>query len=285
MTQPATPPPDGDTVQILVIAAITLALIEIEKQVRRDVEETIRTALEAFTAFLLLAVAAPPAVVLTGLELLSIAKIHNALIKTVETARDKVAQAVEAAYTSGAQVALSKVKLDLAAQGYTVPSTLPELGTASDMLVRDVANMFGQTQLDLQNGIREAYDSTPDRAARIVAIRKAIDTITTAVQNRAAAAASTAVYRGSTDAQQAIFTEYQNATSGSAGTAVYKRWRVTATDPCGMCEALNGTLVGINAEFDGNATTVPKDLRPVWRNLAGPPRHPNCRCQLELVRR
>lgn len=284
MTQPATPPPDGNTAQVLVIAAITLALIEIEKQVRREVEDTIKQAMEAFTAFLLLAVAAPPTVILTGLELLSIAKIHNGLVKTIDTARDKVSLAIEVAYSTGAQIALTKIKKDLAEHDYEVPSTLPELGNASDMLVRDVDNMFGQTQLDLQNGIREAYDSTPDRAARIVALRKAIDTITTAVQNRAAAAASTAVYRGSTDAQQAIYSEYQNATSGSAGTALYKRWRVTATDPCGMCEALDGTIVGINSEFDGTATTIPKDLRPVWRNLAGPPRHPNCRCQLELVR-
>jgi hypothetical protein len=62
-----------------------------------------------------------------------------------------------------------------------------------------------------------------------------------------------------------------------------KRWIVTSNDPCGMCEALDGTMVGVNGEFDHNATTSEKDYRRVWRNLLGPPRHPNCRCRLELV--
>jgi hypothetical protein len=77
-----------------------------------------------------------------------------------------------------------------------------------------------------------------------------------------------------------MFDAYQRDT-GIPG--LMKRWRTTSTQPCGMCEALDGTMVGINGEFDHQATTDPRDLRPVWRNLAGPPRHPNCRCRLELV--
>lgn len=279
MTQPS-PLPDSNTAQILAAAAIALALIEVERQVRQDVHDTIDTALAAFAAFLLLALAAP-AVVITGIALLSLATVHKALTSTIEATRGRVRATVNTAYTSAAQVAQAKVTADLAQHGYTVPSTLPELGTTRDTILRDVDTMFGHAQTDLQNTIRAAYDSTQDPNGRILAVRQAIDAATARLQQRAAAATSTAVYRGSTDAQQAIYTEFQN-TTGT--TNLYKRWRVTASDPCGMCAALNGTIVGINAEFDHTATTVDKDLRPVWRNLTGPPRHPNCRCQLELVR-
>lgn len=282
MTQPAAPAPASNG-QVIAAAAIALALIAVEQQLRQAVQQDLETAFDAIAAAALITAAAAPGTVLTGLALLSLPAFHNTLTSALDKARHDIADTVETAYVTGAQIAKTKVAADLADLGYTVPTGLPELPDTTGSILRDVDAMLGYAQTDLQNNIRLAFDGISGddpTAARLIAIRQAIENARLRYTQRTQAAATTALYRGSTDAQEAIFSEYQN-TTGHAG--LLKRWRTTSTDPCGMCKALNGTTVGINAEFDHQATTNAKDYRRVWRNLSGPPRHPNCRCQLELV--
>jgi hypothetical protein len=160
---------------------------------------------------------------------------------------------------------------------------MPELGDTIDRLLSDVDTMFGHAQSNVHNSIADAFDgvSGPNaRAGRIVVINQAVKASAARISQRAQASAAVAVHAGSNEALRAIFDRYQTQ-YGVPG--LMKRWRVMATDPCGMCRELDGTMVGINGEFDHNATENDKDYRRVWRNLLGPPRHPNCRCQLELV--
>lgn len=282
MTQPAAPPPShADTV--VAVAVIGLALIAVEARVRSEVDDDITAALVAYTALLLAALAAPGVAVTTGVQLMSRDDVHTGLVRTIGTLKTTVAANIEAGYQAAAHVALMKATADLKHDGYTVPAALPELGTTIDRILDDVDTMLGHAQTDVQNSVIAAFDGVqgPDAdAARRLVIARAVDKATARLMQRAQAAAGTAVNQGSSDAQQAIYSRYRNDT-GRPGLA--KRWVVTAVDPCGMCEALNGAVVALDAEFDHDATTVDKDLRPVWRNLLGPPRHPNCRCQLELV--
>lgn len=270
MTQPAVQPPPQDDNHVIESTTLALALIALEQQAHDDVDTTISNLYKGLAAAGLLAAASAPATTLTGLALISLPAFHTTTVALFNAARLKVADTVTASYQAAAHVAKTHVTDQM---GWD-PGDLPDLGTSLDTLLRDVETMFGHAQTELQNLVQAGYDpANPHKLG---------DTITNAspgLTARATAAATTAVQRGSTDAQQAIWTKYQTLT----GTALLKRWRTTSSNPCGMCQALNGTTVGVNGDFNARATTKTKDLRPVWRNLSGPPRHPNCRCQLDLV--
>jgi hypothetical protein len=200
------------------------------------------------------------------------------MTNTLDKARSQVRSIIDSGYEAAAQLTLSHLTNQFGT--VNTPDVLPELGTSRDTLLRDVDLMFGHAQTDIQNRIAKAYDSADGTSARMLAVKTASDDATARLANRADKTGTTTVNRAASDTQQAVFDHYRQAT-GTPG--LMKRWRTTSKDPCGMCEALNGTLIGINGEFDPRATTNEKDLRPVWRNLAGPPRHPHCRCRLELV--
>lgn len=272
MTQPI-PPEQGAAGQIITATTIGLALIAVEARVRQEVDDAIQALYQGLAAAGLLAAATAPGTVLTGLALISMASFHTATTGLFDAARRQIRDAISAGYTAAAQVAYSHARAELDED--FLPDGLPDLGSTLDRILADVDTMFGHAQSDLQNTIVNTFD--PDDPHQLG--QNILDT-QHGLRNRAQAAAGTAVHQGANDALQALYDHYQTET-GILG--LMKRWRVTASNPCGMCTALDGTLVGINAEFDHDATTVDKDHRRVWRNLLGPPRHPNCRCQLELV--
>jgi hypothetical protein len=275
VTQPQTAEPGASTgTKVLGGAALGLALISLEQQARDDISNTIANLYKGLGAAALLASTSAPGTALTGLALISLPTFHTATTSLFNAARLKVADTVRSSYQAAAQVTHAKLTDDLAEQGYQVPDDLPELGTSLDTLLRDVDTMFGHAQSDLQNLVQTQYN--PDDPHQLLGQILDADG---ALTNRALGSATTAVHRGSTDTQQAIYSDFQNHT----GMTLLKRWKTTSLNPCGMCKALNGTTAGINADFNPRATTNAKDLRPTWRNLSGPPRHPNCRCQLELV--
>ncbi len=281
MTQPA-PPQQTDAGPVIAAAAIGLALIAVESQVRQQVEEDIDAAVTAISAVLAAALAATlvgPVAIVTAAELLSRADVHRGISGTLDDAMGKVSATIASGYTAGANVALARARQEL---GDDID--LPELDPTLDVLTRDIDTMFRHAEADITNNVRVAYDGVQGQDAdtlRPVVVDQALQQAAARLQQRAAATAGTAVNQGASDAQQAIWKEHQNTTGG----VFYKRWKVTASDPCVMCLALDGTIVAVSAEFDHQAGGESRDWRPVWRNLLGPPRHPNCRCQLELVRR
>jgi hypothetical protein len=278
VTQPE-PPPDH-TAEILATVAATYALVAIEARVREEIEDSIAIAATALIAIVVAAIATPGVLIASGLQLIARHDVNTAIGRLSDKTRDHVAASVHSGYAAAAQIALQKATRDLAEYDYTAPNTLPELGDNIDRLLDDIDTMFGHAHTDFQNSITTAYDSKTDLIARAAAIRETIDQAAARLNQRALATATTAVHTGAFDAQQAIYNEFQTHTGR---TGLLKRWRVTSRTPCGMCDALDGTTVGINAEFDHDATTDDRDTRPVWRNLQGPPRHPNCRCHIELV--
>jgi hypothetical protein len=280
MSQPAPAPAGGQGGNVVAAAAIGLALIAIESQTRQQVQQAIDDAYRMIAAVAVTTAATAPGTVITGVGLLSLATMHHGLTANLEQARRQVADAVRAGYQAAAATALARLQAEL---GEHAPEQMPELGDNLDRLLQDVDTLFGHGQSDLANSIAAAFDSIQGDnpgPARLVAINQAVTISQARTAQRAQASASVAVQAAASDVEQAVFAHFQNE-AGIPGLA--KRWVVTSSDPCGMCTALDGTMVGVSAEFDHNATTDEKDYRRVWRNLFGPPRHPNCRCRLELV--
>jgi hypothetical protein len=69
----------------------------------------------------------------------------------------------------------------------------------------------------------------------------------------------------------------------TAAPGLGKMWvAVLDSRTCSHCKALHGTVLEPAAEFPADAGAVPLG---VYRNvLIGPPRHPNCRCVLAIVK-
>lgn len=261
--------------------ALALALLALEARARTDVVEQIEKATAAYAGYL--------AAVITdggetdGTTLLSRADLHQALTMLLDAAHRNVAETLTVAYTAATEVARAATIKQFAALGHDVPTDLGDLGSTLSALLLDVDRAFGNVQTDIQNGVRTAFDGvTGDdpTPARVLATHAALRRATAGLRLRLAASTSTAVHQGARDAQTAVFSNYA---AMHTYAQVKKQWVVTSNNPCGMCEALDGTEVGLNDEFDRTATTEGTKLRPVYLDLQGPPRHPNCRCQIELV--
>lgn len=280
MSQPQQPTDDGGSGNLIAAAAIGLALVAIESKTREQVQDAIDTAFTTIAAVAVTTASTAPATVVTGIALLSLATMHTAITSNLAQAQQQVRAAVTAGYTAAANTTFAKLTAEL---GDGAPTTLPHLGDNLQRLLSDADTMLGHAQTDLQNSIAGAFDGIhgPNpTAARIVAIGQAVKDSQARFNQRAGAIAGVAVQVAETDVEQVVFNHYQTET-GIPG--LMKRWVVTSSNPCAMCRELNGTMVGVNAQFDMNAGSNTKDYRRVWRNLLGPPRHPNCRCQLELV--
>lgn len=277
MTQPATTSTGGGH-QVLATAAITLALIALEQSAQQQINQAISTAADAIAKAAIVVASAAPGTLLTGIALISIPALHTALTTNLDTARQRVSDAVTAGYQAALSTAQVHTLADLAQHGYQ-PDTMPFSDQSLDTALRDITTMFGHAQTDIQNRIIAAFNPQDTLAERILKLQAAVTAAETTLTGRATKTVTTAIQRAATDTQQALYSDFQTHSPQILG----KRWVTTSNDPCGMCRALNGTIVGVNAEFNARATTTAKDLRPVWRNMAGPPRHPNCRCKLELV--
>jgi hypothetical protein len=280
MTQPAPPPSQPTNGQVVAAAAVGLALVAVEARVREQIQDDLDAALDTVAAVLIIALAAG---ILTGTELLSRHDVHTATTTALDTAADTTSAAIQAAYAAAAQIALVKAQRELKKAGHDVPSTLPDLGGASTALIGDIDLAYSQGKTDLQNTVRDAVDGIQGDnpgAARTVAVNAAVTAVGKRLGQRVQATGSTAVHQGANDALNAIYADFATI---NPYVTLRKRWHVTAADPCGVCRALDGTTVAVGAEFDHDAGRDTGDWRHVWRNLQGPPRHPHCRCQLELV--
>ncbi len=279
MTQPQVAPAEqSDAGAIIAVAAIGLALVAIEARVRQEVEDAIAAAATAIGVALAAILAAPP-VTLIGITLIADPRVYAALTGKLAAARRRSKEAVASGYHGAAAVALARSRRDFADDNIE----LPELPDTLTRLDADLDTMFRHAEGDIANSVRLAFDGVQgDDAAvvRPVVVDQALQQAAARLQRRAAASAGVAVHRAASDAQQAIWLQQQM----NADTVYRKRWVAASAQPCGMCRALHGSIVALDAEFDHNAASDDRDWRPVWRGLQGPPRHPDCRCQLELVR-
>jgi hypothetical protein len=112
--------------------------------------------------------------------------------------------------------------------------------------------------------------------------QKAIAAITKTsalLSTRAAAGASVAANRGYTEQQLAA---YEAIAQENPGWVVKKVWTANFTNntPCPTCAALHGTTIEISEVFSDLQSY--KKAPGIYQDLAGPPRHVNCKCRLTI---
>ena len=98
--------------------------------------------------------------------------------------------------------------------------------------------------------------------------------VVTDISRRAHAGISAATHRGYTEGQLSTITD----------TSMLKMWVANFAQPpergpCLTCIALHGMTIPVTEQFPAEVTYAAKPLG-VYRDLLGPPRHPNCRCKL-----
>lgn len=156
-----------------------------------------------------------------------------------------------------------------------IPDSIPDTRwvTEAGKRLTDAYNEWrGKIQLALNSAIQQ-NDLSP--AARAEFFNELADKINANLVLRASLGAATSVQRSHTDA----------ITQGAQalGKTVKLVWHTNFTEnTCGMCAALDGTTVAPGEQFDASATRTGK-LVPLFTDLDGPPRHPNCACVIGIV--
>ena len=255
-------------------------LLTIEQRVRSLVAARMQQLRTGYGAHL--AVAVREGTDLSGTELLSRAGLSAALVTALAGAQAGALTAIRAGHRAAGTVARTSVERELATQGFQPPEQDRTDSVYLAAVLAGLAAAFATAILDIQNTVRAAFDAvtgtaTVVAAARVLTTREALGRAVRRLGVRVTAAATSAVHRGYTDAQNTAYTAYDNT---HAYLRVTKRWQVQSVNPCAYCLALHGTVVDIGAEFDRTLGPTDRPHLPVFRDLLGPPRHVNCRCRL-----
>lgn len=249
------------------------ALLAIEQRVRSQTAAQLSAISTHVSAYLGAVIREHPD--LTATEILSRDDVHQTLTTVLNGAQLKAETSTSAGYKAAAALALVATAVEFKDLGHQ-PKTLPALGGYLDAIIRGIRLAFARALLDIHNTVRPAHDGVtgPNPGpARVLTTHSALKRVVRRLGVHVNTAAAFAVHRGFTDAQLALYEEYKQV---NPYVALNKRWQVTANDPCPVCQALDGAVVAIDAEFDRG------DALGVHRDLQGPPRHPNCRCRLSL---
>lgn len=159
-----------------------------------------------------------------------------------------------------------------------------------DWLLTDVDRSYDSLAV-LRAAVRVSWLSSPTHAGRAEAVKNAVLAHGTdlALRNRLAAEVAAPAARAQAEIAQGE--ELQ-----SAGVRVWKQWRCRCTGNipdervCHWCRALHGMVIPLHANFPmgephdltghGRLTRPPRLYHGV---LAGPPRHPRCRCHIKIL--
>jgi len=173
--------------------------------------------------------------------------------------------AIQAVYSAASRVGLGFAARQTSTQAST-DNLLPTSSYLEDALARVHVSL--QQQRSVLSGAvsRSGQHANPESDVR--------DLVRTS-SFRARLALQSAAQRGFTDAQDMVYTVHG---------VESKMWQADFDNhvPCPTCQALHGTIVSTGGLFPGDRTYA--DRAPaVFGDLAGPPRHPNCRCILVPV--
>lgn len=184
-------------------------------------------------------------------------------------------QAVDTAY-------LQSVLADL--QGYLGSwsgKVVPAAQAAYSKVPQATSYQQGGTSVNVPRDTAVArWNAVRDSASRPVNGTSPV----TDISKRSQAGIAAATHRGYSEGQLA---QAQQQAAGQGTGAVRKVWVANfAQDPergpCLTCIALHGQVRELHEQFDSAATFGTKAL-PVYRDLLGPPRHPSCRCRLQII--
>lgn len=203
-------------------------------------------------------------------EILSSAEVDAALNAALAVARDLVLAILTAGYAAGARVATA-----------TTDAELTQANLARDDLGDDPGHLTAITA-----AVTTAYlAARTDLGRRITAattdaVTAGVSATVRRLRVSVRAAATVAVHLGYTDTQLAL---WKATAEHNTHLRLVKRWHAEP-DCCPTCDALNGTELPLDADFDATATSDPNFTPPKpYLTLAGPPRHPHCRCRLVIT--
>lgn len=266
--------------------ADTAALAALEQRGRTLVAARVNTLADHFGAYLAAVIHDTPTTT-SGAEVVSRNDVHTTLATTLNSTETDLDTTTHALATAAAALATVHATRDLTTDQHPDDhntATAVALAALLALLTADLRAVIAATHHDINTAVINAYTTItagPDTtvtAARVLTTNAALHRALARLRATATTITTTAVHRGYTNTQLALYTTYHQ---NHPGIVLYKTWQVRALDPCPSCAALDGTTIDINAEFDHHATTTPTFTPPrVHTTLHGPPRHPNCRCRL-----
>lgn len=232
-------------------------------------------------------------------ELLRRGETHDAVDRQVTMLGSLVDTYVRSAHSSAAKLGALEARRQARALGVETPLTPVPAPVRDDFLDEVLSRVDGALRVfrtELREAVQDAYHGvapsvlagppTPQQrselaAARTVVVRQAALQASRRLGVRLGLSATTAARRSYVDAEQRVFGALPGALPGLVPR---KRWLATGPNPCPACLALHGTEIGLGEEFDAQAGAS-ESFRPpaVFFDLQGPPRHPSCRCSLNVV--
>lgn len=168
---------------------------------------------------------------------------------TNQTVRYRLEAVVRTAYRSSASISRQTAMQNSGLEPWTPAETF------NSEYLQDLLS-------DVRRNLRDYKVSAQDEKAR----RRAVF--------RISHSAGVAAQRGYTDQTIAAYTELED-----FGYNLRKVWVANFVDntPCPSCVRLHGTSVGLHEFF------MDESGPGVYRDLMGPPRHPNCQCKIVVL--
>lgn len=229
-------------------------------------------------------------------EILIRADVEKAFSEALVSARVQASKIVEQAFLDGVALGLAQAKEESSLYGIEEDLALDFPKSAYlDSLLSDITRHARQMEDAAIEAFYEAYkdDSfrndpfkttkqrreTSVNRSRLLAssVIRAIGPVST----RSSASATVAVQRGITEAHLFSYSEI------SKSKAVRKVWVANfsnpAKPPCPTCAALHGTEISLSQSFSASQTFSSSKPPAVYKDLQGPPRHPNCRCVVSIL--
>lgn len=209
----------------------------------------------------------------------------------------KLASLATASYQASMRLARSKLEQEYAHLGYEPPAVelwpsgyltgvLADLDRAMDDAKTDILNLASAAYRGVSTPA--SYHQRPGGVAnvtrelgrlRALAVAAAVNVAMQRLDLRVRGVMSVLVTKGQSEIQ---LDSYEQFGREHPTLRLGKQWQTTSDHPCDMCQALEGTVIGLDQQFSHTATIGRKPIA-VFRDLYGPPRHPQCQCELVLV--
>lgn len=195
-----------------------------------------------------------------------------------------------AAYQAGMRLARSDLRAELTSLGYPAPDVQLWPSRYLDAVLGDLDRRVDYTKTAVLHLAGEAYRSVT--AAQVAAVPNpptVLGKMRALAVGAAVARALDGLGRGGRAATAVLVTRahteitqdgYQQFGAQHPTLRLGKEWYTTSAKPCATCRALDGTVVGLDQQFDHHSIG---STPPVYRDLLGPPRHPGCGCGTRLV--
>lgn len=223
--------------------------------------------------------------------------VLQALDNELRTTHSALADLATASYQASMRLARSKLVQEYAQLGYEPPQidlwpsgyltgVLADLDRAMDDAKTDILTLASAAYRGVSTPA--SYHQRPGGVAnvgrelgrlRALAVAAAVNHAMRRLDLRVRGVMSVLAIKGQSEIQQDSYEQFGRE---HPTLRLGKRWSTTSGDPCAMCEALDGTVIPLDQQFSHTATTGRAPI-PVFRDLQGPPRHPQCQCELSLV--